>query len=97
MYPDELDISDGVMHENGGATFSSLIKNHDLIEEAVYKKSPEHSAMDWSIFQELHKIAKSEYAKQRKLMFPHQLIFQQVMENFQKNYESVLSEQAKSH
>ena len=97
MYPKELDISNGIIHSNGGATFNTLIEIHDQVEEAVQSKSAEHSAMDWSIFQELHKIAKREFAKQKKYIYPQNLNIENVTDNFNKNYQSILNEQAKLH
>ncbi|RBP45004.1 hypothetical protein DFR28_1204 [Arenicella xantha] len=97
MYPVRIDISNGVMHSNGGATFSLLVEHHDIVEAAVFKKSHEHSAMDWSIFQELHKMAKCQFTSKVKFISPHELSFEKVEQSFIKNYESVLKESAKSH
>ena len=97
MYPKELDISNGIIHSNGGATFNTLIEIHDQVEEAVQSKSVEHSAMDWSIFQELHKIAKSEFEKQKIYIYPQKLNIENVVGNFNKNYQSILNEQEKPH
>ena len=97
LYPVRIDISNGFLHSNGGATFSSLIESHDIVEAVVSEKSHEHSAMDWSIFQELHKLAKDQFTDNNKFISLKELSFEKVEQSFIKNYESVLEENAKPH
>ena len=67
MYPKELDISNGIIHSNGGATFNILIEIHDQVEEAIQSKSVEHLAMEWSIFESFIKSLKANLRSKRNI------------------------------
>ena len=60
-WPSHIDISDTTLHDSGGATIPELIKAHDQIEDECMELGDEVVAMDWSLFQYFHSIAKQLY------------------------------------
>jgi len=60
-WPSQIDISDTTLHDSGGATIPELIKAHDKIEDECMELEEEVLAMDWSLFQYFHSIAKQLY------------------------------------
>ena len=57
-WPAEIDISEIRFFDNGGANIKMLNEYHDSVEEECMSLGDEVLAMDWSMFQYLHKEAK---------------------------------------
>lgn len=56
QWPETIDLSGTVIHDNGGATIPDLIKVHDVIYEKCMDIKTNRVAefMDWSFFQYYH-------------------------------------------
>ena len=89
MYPDKISLAGAKLHDNGGATIPELIEAHDHIEVINIAKGKEYEAMDWAVFQGLHKTAKQLLRSCDQFLVPTKISYQVVLDYYQSNIKSI--------
>ena len=89
MYPKIISLREAKLHKNGGATIPELISAHDKIAEKNISISQEYEAMDWAIFQTLHKTATTLLAEDNWELNPAQISYKDVKSSYNDNIYSI--------
>jgi len=89
LWPREIKLSDAKIYDGGGATIPDLITAHDLVEAIALTKGTEYEAMDWALFQALHKKARSSILRGVVLVRPDEITVALVKNNYEINLSSI--------
>ena len=57
-WPSEIDISDGILHENGGARFTKMVEIEERSSDLAMKINEWNHIFSWSIYVGFHHLAK---------------------------------------
>ena len=84
LWPSEIDTTDKIIHENGGASIPYLTDVHNAVEEKVlgYEDNYFLRQMDWAIYTILHKAA-----RELDLVCPNKINREDVFKVYRENIE----------
>lgn len=88
LWPEEIDVSEKLFHDNGGVTINNLVFVHDNIEKELIKVDGydeylyEH--VDWAIFRLLHSLAKHS-----KIVYPQDIEKDEVFRLYEENEKAI--------
>lgn len=89
MWPDTVDLSSAIIHNNGGATIPALVAAHEIIEKWCIGQSDTYQAMGWAVFAELHAKSKAIIQAEGLSLTPSNLGIDEVLELYERNLDAI--------
>ena len=84
-YSEEISLADTILFPNGAARIPELIEEHDRVSLLVEDISRQYEAMDWTVYQILHREGMSLFQKGQLVLNPHIVEPEDLVSRFNEN------------